>query len=1426
MNLHQKGQLGEAERLYRSILTAQPTQPDANHNLGVLAVQRGQVGAALPHFKAALAAKPQQAQFWLSYIETLIQADMTDAARQVLEAGRQHGLQGAQIDAVAARLGYAQEPGRQEIDELLNLYNQGKIADVITRAEALTQRYPNHGLGWKMLGYILHLQGQMSDSAVLLQRAAECSPNDVEVHNLRGNVLLGLGRVNEAENSYRQAAAVNPKYAETYSNLGNVLRILGKFQDAETSCRQAIKLRPDFVEAHVNLGNVLYDVKQFEAAADSFRQALSLRPDFAEAHNSLGAAYRELGRFEEAIACFRRAVQIKPGYAEAHNNLANLLVERGQFEEAAECVRKALEAKPDFAEAYTTRLNCLNHSDSIAPEALFAEYARFGAQFETPLKPSWPQHGNSREPERRLRVGFVSGDLRNHAVANYIEPLLPFLARSDGLRLYAYSNYATEDTASQRMRRHFAEWNSVVGLSDAAFAEKIQADGIDILIDLSGHTALHRLLTFARKPAPIQASWIGYPGTTGLCAMDYYLSDRYFLPPGQFDAQFTEKIVHMPAGAPFLPHEAAPPVNALPALSNRFLTFGSFNQMRKLGKPVIALWAQLLRAIPDARMFLGGMPEDGKVDTLIELFASEGIARERLTFHPRSGMAAYLGLHHQVDICLDTFPYNGGTTTLHAIWMGVPTLTVAGRTPAGRSGPAILGHAGLADFIAEDAADFVQKGVVWTGQLERLAELRAGLRERFRQSAMSQPALIAAGAECALRVMWKRWCAGLPPASFEVSREEAEMARPDQAPPIKQRRVNPSNVGGAPDERETAELFRLYQQGPVAELIPYAESLTRRYPAHGLAWKILGHVLQGQGKLNDAAILLQKAAACAPDDVEAHNLLGNVMFASGDYAAAEAHYRRAVQANPAFADAHSNLGNALCNLGKYEEAAASSRQAIRLKPGLAEAHANLANALREMKDFEASIESFRRTVELRPDLSKAHNNLGTLLRDLGRFDEAAHCFREALKIDPDFAAFHSNLLYTQVFQPDLPQTEIASALREFDRRFGLPYRADWKEFANTKDGNRRLKVGYVSADFRAHAVARFFEPILAAHDRSAFEVFCYYNHRQNDAVTSHIQSLADHWIACSEWSDAQLAERIRSDGIDTLIDLSGHTSGNRLPVFARKPAPVQMTYLGYPGTSGLSAIDYRLTDAHADPEGAEQYYSEELLRLPDSLCCYQPLPNMPDVTPLPALANGYVTFGSLNNANKIDHATIALWARILKALPTSRLLMLTVQEGKRREQIAAQFEQEGVASSRIDFCGSMPGQQFHAMLGKADIALDPLLVTGGTTTCETLWMGVPVVVLKGQRFIHRVGYSFLHSAGLPQYAADTEDEYVRIATEAAAHPAELARLRDGLRAQMAASALVDNKKFVRNFERVLRVAWQRWCGGRTDNAFRIQMERK
>jgi len=677
MNLQLTGRIDLAEQIYAAILQAAPTHAVANHCMGMLNVQLLRPANGLPYLRAALNANPELPDYWLGYLEALLQTGELEDAIQTLALARQHGLAGAAVDDLAQRLSRAARRREARLAPpqdaaLLALVEQRRFDEARAAAAAMTGQFPDHGLGWKILGAMLWVAGNRDDALAAMRTSARLMPTD----------------------------------AETHSNLGMIL--------AKSQC--------------------------FEEAAVYLDKAIEIDPTFAAAHYRQGMSYELQGRYAEAEASLRVGIALRSG---------SLTV--------------------DDVQGYSNLLYVLCYNPRIGADALFLEHRRVGEEFEADLRAHWPQYGNIPDPDRRLQVGLVSGDLRNHAVATFLEPVLAHLCDDGNLDLHAYSNCALEDDVSARLRGYVKHWNRVANVADADFAQKIVDDRIDILIDLSGHTGLNRLRTFARKPAPIQASWLGYPGTTGLTAMDYYLTDPVFLPPGEFDRHFTEKLVYLHAFAPFQPHPSAPPVNDLPALATGSLRFGSFNRLGKITDASIRLWSQLLLALPSATMLLAGVAPDERHNPLIDRFMANGIASDRLTFHPRCGMDEYLALHHQVDLCLDTTPYTGGTTTCHALWMGVPTLTMAGTTPASRQSAANQEMIGLVGFCANDPAEFVEKGVHWSAHLAALAEVRAQLRTRWRQAPGHQTALTAEVLKCALRQMWRRWCAGLPALSFEIN---------------------------------------------------------------------------------------------------------------------------------------------------------------------------------------------------------------------------------------------------------------------------------------------------------------------------------------------------------------------------------------------------------------------------------------------------------------------------------------------------------------------------------------------------------------------------------------------------------------------------------------------------------------------------------
>ncbi len=489
------------------------------------------------------------------------------------------------------------------------------------------------------------------------------------------------------------------------------------------------------------------------------------------------------------------------------------------------------------------------------------------------------------------------------------------------------------------------------------------------------------------------------------------------------------------------------------------------------------------------------------------------------------------------------------------------------------------------------------------------------------------------------------------------------------------------------------------------------------------------------------------------------------------------------------------------------------KRAITLDAGFLAARFNLGNLYFGSNRIDDAAAQYEAILALDPDNPDALNNLGMILLQSGRASEAVTMMRRALKRRPDFEAAGNNLLFALTLAPEPTRDELLQEHLHYARRMHVV------EFAaiahsNQPDPQRRLRIGYVSADFKNHPVAWFMAGIVARHDARCCEVFCYSNWYKADAVTDAIKQHAHVWRQIDALNDADVAQLVRSDGIDILVDLSGHSSGGRLGVFALKPAPVQMTYIGYANTTGLSTIDYRITDSYGDPEEtSDAYYVEKLIRMPACMWCYTPHENMPEVGAAPANISGHITFGSFNNASKINDDLAALWARVMSAVPNSRLIIACLPDGRTRARLRAIFAAHGIAESRLELMGRLSMPDFWSVHRRVDIALDSFPCNGGTTTCDTLWMGVPVVTRRGERFASRAGYSILANIGLNDLVARNDDEYVAIARALALDRARLDGLRAGLRPRLATSPLLDVARFTGHLEAAYRQAWATWCAG-------------
>jgi protein O-GlcNAc transferase len=638
----------------------------------------------------------------------------------------------------------------------------------------------------------------------------------------------------------------------------------------------------------------------------------------------------------------------------------------------------------------------------------------------------------------------------------------------------------------------------------------------------------------------------------------------------------------------------------------------------------------------------------------------------------------------------------------------------------------------------------------------------------------------------------------------------------------------------------------LFQDEQLAEAVPFFQRAISHNPRYAAPHNNLGNIYKAQGRLDEAERCYRAALDVDSNYVEALTNLGIVFNLRGDNAEAEKYCRRAIDLAPDFAGAHCNLGNVLLSQARGGEALAEYRKALELSPRLPEALVNLSLVLEEPAYLIDTIDYYEQMLVRQPNATLALLRIAQALQALNRWDDAFARLEQAIAINPaqpdvryiravNFAAIgdargviaeldqilhrsaasESSRAFHLVYLPERNGEEICDTLRCWGESYAARPLSRHKIVPNFR---RRLRVGYVSRDFGGHSVGFFLEPILRHHDVEKIEVYCYSTRLKEDPVTQRFKEMVPHWRDISTWPEQKIVDQIIADEIDVLVDLSGHTNGHRLTVFAHKPAPVQVTYLGCPATTGVSRIDYRLTDRVADPEqGSQAHFVEKLHYLPDCFLCYQPFGVAPDVAAAPSEAKGYITFCSFNNSIKINEQTVTVWSRILRELPDSRLLLKSsaFTSGRGQQRVLALFEAEQIDARRIELLDWKEESKDHLLVyNEADIALDTFPYNGTTTTCEALWMGVPVVALQGDRHSARVGASLLNTLGLSELLAQDAEGYVRIAVQLACNPEKLAAMRAGLRSRMQASPLLDQSGFTRQLEAAYFDMWRTYCASR------------
>jgi predicted O-linked N-acetylglucosamine transferase (SPINDLY family) len=775
LTLHRAGRAGDAARLYRQILADQADHAGALHLLGVAALECGQPQEALEWLQRASAVAPRNAVYHLSLGQTLTTLgrleEAIDAFRQATEfspdlvdawfaLGIALQSAGRRPDAIRAykRVLELRSDHADACNNLGSTFDQlGELEKAIASYQRSLELEPDRATTLNNLGSALFRSGRFEEAIAVCRRALERQPNFAAAFNNLGLAFTSSRRLDEAVDALCRAVTLRPDFAEAWYNLANALHKQAEFTEAVAAYRQALQLRSDWPEAHINLGNSLLALRKFDDAALSYSQALAVQPDNVDALNNLGSAQRDLGRVDEAIDSFRRCIALRPDFHVAYCNLGNALRDSGQIKAAIASYRRAVELCPTDTISHSNLAYAVHFDPGYDGAAILQENLRWNAMHAAQLRERSSVHLNERDPERRLRIGYIGADFRDHCQSLFT---IPLLSRHDRVRfeIVCYANVPRPDSVTRQIMQYADQWRVIAGRSDQAVADEIRADAIDILVDLTMHMSNGRPLVLARKPAPVQVAYLAYPGTTGLAAVDCRLTDPYLDPAGDSDADYVERSFRLPETFwCYDPLTDRPSPGPLPAIAAGPITFGCLNNFSKVNATTVALWARVLNAVAGSRLLLLS-PRGAHRAQVLDQFGLAKVEQSRIEFVEYRPRPEYLDLYRRIDVGLDSVPYNGHTTSLDSLWMGVPVVTRVGRTAVGRAGWSQLSNLGLSELAGSSDDEFVMIAAQLARDLPRLGQLRATLRTRMQRSPLMDAARFARHVESAYRQMWREWC--------------------------------------------------------------------------------------------------------------------------------------------------------------------------------------------------------------------------------------------------------------------------------------------------------------------------------------------------------------------------------------------------------------------------------------------------------------------------------------------------------------------------------------------------------------------------------------------------------------------------------------------------------------------------------------------
>ncbi len=1124
---------------------------------------------------------------------------------------------------------------------------------------------------------------------------------------------MAASRWDEAVSAWEEVLKQKPGDLDATGNLALIAKERGHLDESVRRWQEAIRLYPENAGLWGNLGDVYSLQLRLGKAEEAVRHAVQLSPAKWDLQLALGTILWKCRKIGPALECCARIPQDVPEAAGALNLRGNILSHIGHAEEARQAYLEALARCPTNAMWHSNYLLSLLYDESVTDETIFEAHRAFGKRHDTeevrvPADVS---------PGRVIRLGFVSADLRMHSVAFFLEPLLHRIDRNR-FEVHLFSGVHQPDKMSDLLASHAARTHSIVGLSEERFKALGRSLAIDVMIDLSGHTGGNCLPAFGGRLAPLQGSWLGYPHSTGLRSLDFRLSDAWIEPLPESKTFSSENIVHISGGAHCyrLPGEEIP-LSPLPMATNGGPTFICCNNSPKISPRLLRVWAELLRQLPGARLILknGGFSYPPREAEVREYFTSAGVDAERVEIRPLApNIRSHLEMYHEADIALDTYPYQGTTTTCEALWMGVPVVSLRGNSARTRHAVSLLSQAGMEDWIVESEEAYIRRVVEAVADLDALVTLRRELRNRVRSSSLGNPSSFALRFQSTIRKLWAVFCKahGAAPCAVEEALREADEDL------LKAAAVEAHGSG--------VEALR---QGRIAD----AERFWRQAAESGFApsaWVALAHSLEERGE----AALAHEAWS------EAYEVFSD---------------------RPEIVAAYAESCRAVGDIDRATEAYAETVRMAPDKPGI---WMNLSALYRATRQPVRAEEAARRSLELKDDFPEAWNNLGCALRDQGRFDDAVAAFCRALELRPEWAEVHSNLVYLLNFVPGLSHADLREQHAVYDaRQLGDIVTPLAGTRRRPRPGQAPLRIGFLSPDLRSHSVSHFARAAFPALARAGADIHVFSDATHPDRVTDELRSLSARWNEVGALPDVDLLRCLRDRKLDVLVELSGHTAGNRLPLLAHRAAPVQISWLGYPAAPESRGIDFFLTDHHIYPDGDDLPVG--LLRLDAGALPYAPPHDLPVLDG--AIGDGPLTFGAFHNLAKMHEGVWKQWTRLLDALPTSRLCVKCPQfsDPELLGQWMGKLRKWGTPLDRIEFLEYEASSAGHlGCYRRIDVALDTGPYNGATTTMEALSMGVRVLTIPGDTPAARYAGGLIRTFGDPDDVLPDETSLIERAS--------------------------------------------------------------